>query len=83
MASGSSSGELQLDAQNAGAAKLSADARFEKIKLLGSGTFGEAWLAKSLVSNRQYVIKELKLTPITSSKVCCHHRSFIHYFLAH
>ena len=67
MASASSSGELQLDHQ--GASKLPAEARFEKVKLLGSGTFGEAWLAKSLVSKRQYVIKELKLTPVTTSKV--------------
>jgi serine/threonine protein kinase len=43
--------------------------RYDKIKLLGSGTFGEAWLVKSNQSGRHYVIKEMKMTQGISSKV--------------
>jgi serine/threonine protein kinase len=59
--------------------------RFEKQRLLGSGIFGDAWLAKSVASQRQYVIKELKMSRSTTKedqdqtfnevgiiKRCCH-----------
>ena len=36
---------------------------------MGSGTFGEAWLARSSMSGRNYVIKELKMTNILTAKV--------------
>lgn len=42
--------------------------RYEKINLLGSGNFGKAWLAKSLQSQRHYVIKEIRMTAELSSK---------------
>jgi hypothetical protein len=38
---------------------------------LGAGAFGEAWLVKSLQSQRQYVIKELKLVAGLNGKVSC------------
>lgn len=33
--------------------------KYDKVKLLGRGTFGEAWLVMSRLSNRSYVMKEL------------------------
>lgn len=33
--------------------------KYDKVKLLGRGTFGEAWLVMSRISNRSYVMKEL------------------------
>jgi len=35
--------------------------RYKKVRKLGSGSFGEAWLARSVQSQRSYVIKELKM----------------------
>ena len=34
--------------------------RYERIKQIGSGSFGTVWLVKSKQSQRQYVIKEIK-----------------------
>lgn len=33
--------------------------RYSKIKRIGSGTFGQAWLVESTVSKRTYALKEL------------------------
>jgi serine/threonine protein kinase len=43
--------------------------RYRKISLLGAGSFGEAWLVKSVQSERQYVIKEMKMMPNLSQQV--------------
>lgn len=42
--------------------------RFEKVRLLGSGTFGKAWLVRSLQSRQNYVIKEMKVTNVGKDK---------------
>lgn len=60
-------------------------AKYEKLRLLGSGAFGEAWLVKSFASGRLYVTKELRMkADLTASqkdttqsevqiiKSCCH-----------
>ncbi len=47
----------------------SSDNRFEKLSLLGQGSFGEAWLARSTISGRNYVVKEMKMTNALTSKV--------------
>eukprot|EP00088_Acartia_fossae_P033316 TRINITY_DN3409_c0_g1_i4.p1 TRINITY_DN3409_c0_g1~~TRINITY_DN3409_c0_g1_i4.p1 ORF type:complete len:329 (-),score=47.86 TRINITY_DN3409_c0_g1_i4:194-1180(-) len=33
--------------------------KYEKLRILGRGTFGEAWLVQSRVSKRHYVLKEM------------------------
>jgi len=33
--------------------------KYEKVKILGRGTFGEAWLVNSRASGRAYVMKEM------------------------
>jgi len=43
--------------------------RYEKIRVLGSGSFGEAWLVRSTQSQRQYVIKEMKMLPNLTQQV--------------
>lgn len=60
-------------------------AKYEKQSLLGSGNFGQAWLVKSVKSQRLYVLKEMKMTPnltakerertfteVSIIKSCCH-----------
>jgi len=39
------------------------NSKYEKVRLLGSGNFGQAWLTVSSASGRSYVVKEMKLTP--------------------
>jgi len=39
------------------------NSKYKKDRLLGSGNFGQAYLAVSLASGRNYVVKEMKLTP--------------------
>jgi len=36
--------------------------KYEKVRLLGSGNFGQAWLCVSKASGRSYVVKEMKMT---------------------
>ena len=43
--------------------------RYEKVRRLGKGSFGTAWLVVSKQSGRNYVIKEMDLLPNLSSKV--------------
>ena len=43
--------------------------KYERTRHLGSGNFGDAWLVRSVQSDRNYVIKELKMTPGISQKV--------------
>ena len=39
--------------------------RYNKIRPIGSGTFGQAWLVESLVSRRKYALKELGVTTMS------------------
>lgn len=39
--------------------------RYSKIKQIGSGTFGQAWLVESTVSKRMYALKELGVTTMS------------------
>lgn len=36
--------------------------KFKKIKIIGSGTFGSAWLVESFASGRKYALKELAVS---------------------
>ena len=35
--------------------------KYERIRLLGSGTYGKAWLVRNRVSRKLFVIKEIKV----------------------
>ncbi len=63
----SSSGEI-LEGARAIHVPTCSDSRFQKISILGQGNFGEAWLARSAVSGRNYVVKELKMTSALTPK---------------
>jgi len=39
--------------------------RYSKVKRIGSGTFGQAWLVESTVSKRTYALKELGVTAMS------------------
>lgn len=39
--------------------------RYSKIKKIGSGTFGQAWLVESIVSKRKYALKELGVSEMS------------------
>lgn len=39
--------------------------RYNKIKSIGSGTFGQAWLVESVTSQRRYALKELGVTAMS------------------
>lgn len=39
--------------------------RYSKIKQIGSGTFGQAWLVESIVSQRKYALKELGVSEMS------------------
>ena len=41
--------------------------KYDKVRQLGSGTFGTAWLVRSNRSGRYYVAKELKMSPNLTS----------------
>ena len=43
--------------------------RYEKVRLLGAGSFGEAWLVRSVESQRQYVVKEMRMQPNLNQQV--------------
>ncbi|XP_022112000.1 serine/threonine-protein kinase Nek4-like [Acanthaster planci] len=40
-------------------------AKYERLKIIGRGTFGLAWLARSRTSQRPYVVKEIHLAGMT------------------
>lgn len=59
--------------------------RYDKVRVLGSGNFGQAWLVTSRQSGRQYVVKEMRMTvglskqdrdrtftEVSIIKSCCH-----------
>lgn len=59
--------------------------RYEKVNKIGSGSFGTAWLVRSIQSQRKYVIKEMRMTAdltpqererilneVNIIKSCCH-----------
>ena len=39
--------------------------RYRKIKQIGTGSFGQAWLVESTVSRRTYALKELGVTAMS------------------
>ena len=39
--------------------------RYNKIKSIGSGTFGQAWLVESVTSQRKYALKEVGVTSMS------------------
>lgn len=39
--------------------------RYSKIKQIGSGTFGQAWLVESTASKRKYALKELSVSAMS------------------
>ena len=41
--------------------------QYEKIEILGEGTFGKAWLVRRIQSSRKYVIKEIKVRLVLRS----------------
>lgn len=64
--------------------------RYEKEKLIGSGTFGKVWLIRSQHSGHPYVLKEVQLKSMSSSEkqqavtevsvlARCRHRNIVRY----
>lgn len=43
--------------------------KYEKVKKIGEGSFGKAILVKSKEDGRQYVIKEIGISGVTSFKI--------------
>ena len=41
---------------------------YEKIKIIGSGSFGKAWLVTLKKNNLKYVLKEIKVTGLTETE---------------
>ena len=39
--------------------------KYERLDLIGSGTFGRAWLVRRVTTGREYVMKELKVSGLT------------------
>ena len=39
--------------------------KYERLDLIGSGTFGRAWLVRRVTSGRRYVLKEVKVSGLT------------------
>jgi NIMA (never in mitosis gene a)-related kinase len=39
---------------------------YTKVKKIGEGSFGKAWLVKSPADNKQYVIKEINISRVSS-----------------
>ncbi|XP_071941131.1 uncharacterized protein [Antedon mediterranea] len=42
--------------------------KFEKIRVIGSGSFGQAWLVCSKQSKRKYVVKEMQVSNMTEKE---------------
>jgi len=38
---------------------------YERVNLIGSGTFGRAWLVRRVTTGRQFVLKEMKMSGLT------------------
>ena len=55
--------------------------RYEKIRILGAGSYGEAWLVKSSNSQRQYVVKEMKMLPNLTQAVGIHFSHLLFTFI--
>jgi NIMA (never in mitosis gene a)-related kinase 1/4/5 len=41
--------------------------KYHRQKVIGSGSFGQAWLVESREDGRQLVMKEIKIAKVTSS----------------
>jgi len=39
--------------------------KYERLDLIGSGTFGRAWLVRRLTTGRRYVLKEIRVQGLT------------------
>jgi len=39
--------------------------KYDRVDLIGSGTFGRAWLVRRVTTGREYVMKELKVSGLT------------------
>jgi len=39
--------------------------KYERLDLIGSGTFGRAWLVRRLTTGRRYVLKEIKVSGLS------------------
>jgi len=39
--------------------------KYERVDLIGSGTFGRAWLVRRVTTGREYVLKEIKVSGLT------------------
>ena len=66
---GSGRSGSQGNVANGGSERIGPGLKYERCRHLGSGNFGDAWLVRSVQSDRNYVIKELKMTPGISQKV--------------
>lgn len=64
--------------------------RYDKVRVIGSGTFGNVWLVKSKLSRHSYVLKEINLQALSEidrqqalneAKILskCNHRHIIRY----
>ncbi|GFU12508.1 hypothetical protein NPIL_455051 [Nephila pilipes] len=65
-------------------------ARYDKVKVIGSGTFGKVWLVKSKLSRHSYILKEINFQTLNESdrqqalnEVAilskCNHKNIIRY----
>ena len=41
---------------------------YQKLELIGSGTFGRVWLVEALKSRKRYVIKEIQVSGLTQKE---------------
>jgi len=39
--------------------------KYDRLDLIGSGTFGRAWLVRRVTTGRRYVLKEIRVSALT------------------
>ena len=42
---------------------------YTKIKKIGEGSFGAAWLVKNIKDNKQYVIKQINVAKVKKNQI--------------
>jgi len=42
--------------------------KYERLDVIGSGTFGRAWLVRRVTTDRKYVLKEIKVAGLTEQE---------------
>ena len=47
---------------------VEAMSQYERIRILGTGTFGQCWLARAKATSRLLVIKEVRVRPTKTKK---------------